>query len=329
MQRYRRILVTGAAGMIGSHLARRLLADGVQVTAMVRPGGSRIRLQGLENRMEIRNVDMTDEAAVRKTVAQARPEVVFHLASTLWAGPRAADATTHAKVNVLGSVYLLEAIREFTGSKIIFTGTAATYGSGSLLDEERRMTPNTIYGASKAAASIFIQTYGRLYGMSTVALRLFMPYGPWEHPDRLIPSVILAALEGRDIPMTLGTQQRDLVYVDDVVEALVLAAVKPVSPGTVLNIGSGTGRPVREVVEQLLALMGNPVKPLIGVVPMRPDEIMEMSADITLARTSLGWEPRTPLAEGLSKTIAWVSEYRDLLSTLRARSPQTALAAAR
>jgi len=107
------------------------------------------------------------------------------------------------------------------------------------------------------------------------------------------------------VRMTTGLQQRDLIYMDDVIEALIRAAARPIPPGSVINIGSGQPVTVLEVVERILRLMGNPVKALPGTVPMRPDEIMHMSADITVARRLLGWEPATPLDEGLRRTIAW------------------------
>jgi nucleoside-diphosphate-sugar epimerase len=108
------------------------------------------------------------------------------------------------------------------------------------------------------------------------------------------------------------------------VEALLLAATKPVPPGSIFNIGSGVGVPVKEVVERLLRLMGHPVKPLLGAIPMRPDEILTTSADISSARTVLGWQPRTSLEEGLRKSIAWFTEHRELAGQLAQRPSDTA-----
>ena len=138
-----------------------------------------------------------------------------------------------------------------------------------------------------------------------------MPYGPWELPTRLIPQTILSAFAGRGVPMTQGRQQRDLIYVEDVVEALARAATTPLPPGSVFNIGSGVGRPVREIVELILELMGHPVSAVIGAVPMRSDEMMECSADITAAATQLNWQPCTSLRDGLRRTIAWFSAHQD------------------
>jgi UDP-glucose 4-epimerase len=140
-----------------------------------------------------------------------------------------------------------------------------------------------------------------------------MPYGPWEHPRRLVPHVILSALTNQEVRMTQGVQQRDFVYVDDVVEALMIAAAASVPPGSVFNIGSGTGTPVGEAARTILRLMGDPVSLCLGAIPTRPDEIMEMSADITSAREQLGWQPRTSLEDGLSKTVTWFEENLELV----------------
>jgi nucleoside-diphosphate-sugar epimerase len=119
--------------------------------------------------------------------------------------------------------------------------------------------------------------------------------------------------------MTRGEQQRDLVYVDDVVEALMLAATRRIKPGSVFNVGSGQGVPIKDVVRRTLELMGNPVKPLLGALPMRPDEIMEMSADVSAAREQLGWQPQTSLVDGLRKTIAWWRLHREFADRLASR----------
>lgn len=311
-----RALVTGATGMVGANLVRRLVAEGHEVTALLRPTSSRLRLHGLEDRLRVAPGDLTDAASVRRVLHDARPEVVFHLASTIWGRIPEGQSSGHVAVNITGTCHVLDALRSLPKTRLVFTGSSAAYGPGSHLSEAQRLSPNTFYGAAKASASLFVQTAVQRDGLSAVELRLFMPYGPWEHPNRLIPQVILSALEGRDVPMTAGTQQRDLIYMDDVIEALLLAATRPVPAGAVFNIGSGSAITVRQLVEQLLRLMGNPVKALVGAVPMRPDEIMEMSADITAARRQLGWAPRISLEEGLRRAIAWFTEHRDLAGQL-------------
>lgn len=324
----KRILVTGGTGMIGAALVSRLVADGHQVSVLVRAQSSRLRLRDVEARLRLIVGDLQDAPSVREAVACVDPEVVYHLASTPF-NPPTTPADTHLRVICMGTVHLLEAVRARGAARVVATGSAAEYGSGSRLREDRPLAPATILGAAKAAASLFLQCYARRYQIQTVELRLFMPYGPWEHPRRLVPQTILSALAKEDVRLTEGRQQRDLVYLDDVVDALIRAGTRPVAPGSVFNIGSGVGTPVREVVERVLHLMGNPVRPLFGAIPTRADEIMEMSADITAARTTLGWAPRTSLAEGLRRTIAWVTGHRELLEQLADPSAAVALSGGR
>ena len=313
--RSKRILLTGGTGFIGANLAHRLVAQGHQAFLLTREGSHRVRLQSLEGQIQFFVADVVDATAVRYVVEQVDPEVVYHLASTSF-NPPTISARTHMQVIVMGTLNVLDALVGRPGVRVIYTGSAAEYGSGSQLREDSPLLPGTVLGAAKAAASILTQTYARLHQMETVVLRLFAPYGPWEHPRRLIPHTILSALEGRDVPTSQGKQQRDYCYIDDVVDALILAGTRPVPSGAVFNICSGQGIPIRDVVELTLELMGNPVKALVGVLPTRPDEIWEMSGDITAAHEVLGWEPHTSLEDGLRKTIAWFTENRELAARL-------------
>lgn len=306
----RRILVTGGAGFIGSALVRRLITDGDNVTLLSREGSNRIRLQGLEERIGWCAGDIRDAGAVTAAVRGTNPDVVFHLAGTPF-NPPTISSQTHLETIVQGTMNLVEALQERPATRVVAAGSAAAYGGGSQLREDVPLRPGTVLGASKAAAGMILHMAARLYHLHTTELRLFMPYGPGEQPARLIPHAILSALEGRAIRMTEGRQQRDVVFLDDVVEAFCLASTKPVPAGSAFNIGSGVGLPVRELVERLLDLMGRPVNLLAGALPTRPDEIMAMSADIAAAKTHLGWEPRTSLDEGLRRTIAWFTEHRE------------------
>jgi nucleoside-diphosphate-sugar epimerase len=196
----------------------------------------------------------------------------------------------------------------------VFTGTAAVYGSGARSGEDQPMRPATLLGTSKAAASMLLQTYASLHRMPTVELRLFTPYGPWEHPRRLIPQAILAALGNRDFPMSQGAQERDFTYVDDVVDALLRAGAMPLQPGAVFNIGSGDGIPIREVVKTIFRMIGTTALPLVGALPTRNDEITVMSANVRSAREVLSWQPRTSLSAGLEQMVQWVKQNREYMS---------------
>ena len=311
----RRILLTGGTGFIGANLVHRLVAEGDQVSLLTRQCSNRTRLRCLEHRIQVIEADILDPGAVQYAVDQIEPEVVYHLASTPF-NPPTIGAQTHMEVIAMGTLNLVNAVVSRPGVRVIYTGSAAEYGSGSRLREDSPLMPGTVVGAAKATASILMQTYARLHQVETVVLRLFTPYGPWERPGRLIPHTILSALSEQDVRLSSGQQQRDYVYVDDVIEALLVAATKTVSAGDTFNICSGQGTPIREVVERALGLMGNPVKALVGALPTRPDEIWESSGDNAAAWRILGWQPRTSLEDGLRKAIAWFTEHRELASSL-------------
>lgn len=301
--------------MVGANLTPRLIDEGFQVSCLSRSPGIGPRLAALASRVTFITADVTDGAVVRSVFDELRPDVVFHLASTPLNGP-VLTASQHLDVNVLGTLHVLEALRHRPETRLVFSGSVAEYGGGSQLREDARLAPATLLGATKAAASVLVETFARLYGIHSVELRLFMVYGPWEHPRRLVPHTILSALEGRDVEISKGTQERDFVYIDDLVDALMIAATRPVAPGSIFNIASGVGTRVCDVARRLLELMGDPVRLLVGAVPTRPDEITEMSADTSLAKSVLGWSPCVSLDEGLRRSVAWFSEHAELARTL-------------
>ena len=309
------VLATGASGMIGTNLIQRLTSEGFQVWLFLRRGGNPRQLGWVEDKVNILYGDVTDKEAVQQAVERAMPRFVFHLASTSFNPPNT-PSEAHLRVNSLGTLYLLEALLKVPDSKMIFTGSAAAYGSGSLLKEDQVLNPGTMLGASKACASILIQTFARLHQLNTVELRLTTPFGPWESPRRLIPHTILSALAGEDVSLSSGMQQRDFVYVDDVVDAVIRAATRSVPNGSIFNIGSGVGTTVKDVAGLALQLMGNPVQLRLGELPTRDDEIMEMSADITKARDYLGWKPQISLKDGLGKSIDWFTQNREMALSL-------------
>ncbi|MBF0183141.1 MAG: NAD(P)-dependent oxidoreductase [Magnetococcales bacterium] len=303
------VLVTGASGIVGANLVHRLAAEGVRAHLTVRPQSDLARLRTVMDAVVLHTCDLTDREQVHALLQRLRPATIFHLASTFF-NPPTLSAEEHYRVNLLAMLTILEALREQPTVRFIWTGTAGAYDSGSLLTESAPLRPGSLYGCSKAAASQLSQVWARLYAIPTVELRLFTPYGPWERRHRLIPHVILSALAGQEVRIGDGRQQRDFVYMQDVVEALLLAASKPLPAGAVFNICSGEPRSLREVVSTILELMGNPVPLQVGVFPPRADEIWEISGDNQAAANELAWRPQVTLQEGLQQTIAWFRHHQ-------------------
>lgn len=309
------VLITGGGGMVGANLAYRLVADGHHVHILTRRPDCPLRLEPVQGRVTLLTADLADRAAVRAAVERAAPDVVFHLASTPFNPPPTSDR--HVAVNVAGTDNLLAALSTARpGARVVHTGSAAQYGSGDGLKEGDPDRPATLLGATKVAAAALLHAYGRLHGLTTVEIRLFTPYGPWERPGRLIPGTILSALRGEAVAIGDGRQERDFLHIDDTVDALVRAMTAPLATGTVLNVCSGIGMPIRAVVERVLDLMGNPVPLRVGVFPARPDEIWALSGDCSAARDQLGWVPKISLEEGLRTTIEWFRRHEGIARKL-------------
>lgn len=302
--------------MIGASLIPRLLAEGHDVTVLSRPGSAnRERLDPVARDITIAEVELTDPRGVRRIVQETAPEVVFHMATTPFNPPDIA-AQEHMTVNVAGTANVLEALRAVGGARFIRIGSGAEYGAGSDHDETHPRRPTTAFGVSKLCASKVTRALGEIYGLHVTELLFFTPFGPWERPARLIPHTILSALRGECVKLSSGEQRRDYLYVDDVVEAMLLVATTPPRAGAVFNICAGKSVRIAEVAAQVLELMGNPVPLECGALSTRKDEIWDCSGNNSRARTELGWSPRTDLTSGLEKTIRWFRENQDVACRL-------------
>jgi nucleoside-diphosphate-sugar epimerase len=312
----RRVLVTGGTGLIGSALCRRLVANGDRVTVLARPDADCWRLAEIADRLSIVELDLSSFEQVAAAVGDAEPEVVFHLACSVF-NPPGLTAGEHLDVNVRGTLCLLEALKDRPHSRFVYTGSAAEYPPGNGLTETLNPAPGNIYGAMKACASQLIDSYARLYGLNAARAVLFTVYGPREAPHRLVPSTILSALHGRAVRIRDGSVQRDMLYVEDAVDGLFAMAAADLAPGMVLNLCSGAGLPVRHVAEEILRLMhaASGIDEHPGET--RPDEIRIVSGNNRRARELLAWRPRWSLQDGLRESIAWCRAHTRTLGEHR------------
>jgi UDP-glucose 4-epimerase len=299
--RGRRILVTGGAGFIGTHLVRRLEQAGIpySATSHVTPapagaGGRWIPL------------DLSDAAAVEAVVAAERPDVVFHLAGVLGADRSLAFAERAVQGNFLASHQLLTALgRSARPRRIVLVGSSEEYGRQESVPytEDMPTRPVSPYSASKAAVTQFALLYHVLHALPVVVLRPFVVYGPGQRPPMLVPALMHALARGVPFPMTAGEQTRDFVYVGDVVAALIAAAVADDAAGEVFNVCSGEERSIRDVAELAVRVAGAAEDALrIGAVPYRQNEVWRLVGSNAKARGVLGWSPRVPLEDGLRQT---------------------------
>lgn len=305
--RDRSVLVTGASGFIGLNLTQRLVSEGARVSAFSRasswtgPG----RVPGVR----IFSGDVREAETVRRAIDGSDPTVVFNLASTRFNPPGTSEGE-HFDVIAGGTSNLLTALQDRTAIRLVQAGSGAEYGAGSNLREDAPVQPATTLGSAKAAATKLIQAAVTERAQNAVILRIFTPYGPWDHPGRLIMWAADRAFAGLDIPISDGRQKRDFVYVEDVVDALLLAGEHRVPSGSIFNVSSKRSTSVLEAVAAVIEIVGSSARPVSNAIPTRADEIWELSGDNSAAAVQLGWRPRTSLHDGLVKTCAWVAGQR-------------------
>ena len=248
------------------------------------------------------SLDVRDADAVRAVVVEAAPQVVFHLAAAGVTDP-GVDPALALAVNAGGTVRMLEALRERDVWRVVLAGTCYEYGARETVEG---LDPFNAYAASKVAAWAFGRMYWRVHGLPIVTVRPFQVYGPGQIPHTLIPAAIRAALAGEDFPMTPGEQERDFIYVEDVVEGMLAAAQAPGIEGQSLDLGTGQAHTVRQVVERVWAITAAQGHILAGALPYRPAEVMRLTADADRTAHLTGWRARVGLDDGLRRTIAWV-----------------------
>ncbi|MEU5859558.1 NAD-dependent epimerase/dehydratase family protein [Nonomuraea sp. NPDC047529] len=287
------VLVTGAAGFIGSHLVRRLRSLGAQVHAISR------RPQRARHGEIWHQTRLDDAGDTSRLFRSVRPNLLFHLAGEVTGsrGDEVVRATLES--NVVGAVNVLSAAREH-GVRTVFTGSIEEPRPGN-----DHAPPSSAYAMSKWAATGYAQLYHRLWDLPVTVLRPSMVYGPAQ-PDttKLVPYVTLCLLRGERPRLTRGAKLADWIYVDDVVDAFVLAGTSDKAVGHTLDIGTGLKTPAHEIVERLYRIAGAPTRPEFGSAPDRPHDITQVG-DIAPAADRLGWRPATDLDEGLRRTVNW------------------------
>jgi UDP-glucose 4-epimerase len=304
-------LVTGGAGFIGSNLVDALLARGDEVTVVDDLStGRRENLEGaLAAGAALAEADIRDRAEIERIATEAKPEVVFHLAAQIDVRKSVADPAFDASINVGGTANVLEAARAAGARRVVFTSTGgAIYGEGAgqdlPLSEDAPLAPEAPYGQSKFAGEGYLSLYERLYGLSTIPLRLGNVYGPRQDPlgEAGVIAIFCGRLREGKRPTVFGDgkQTRDYIYVGDVVSAA-LAATGSETTGPV-NVGTGIETDVLELV-RLLGELGGTESFEAELAPPRPGEVQRISIDPARAERELGWKPQMGLEEGLRTTL--------------------------
>ncbi len=305
-----RVLVTGGAGFIGSHLVRALLARGDDVLVLDNLStGARANLADLP--VELLVADLGEADQVR--AATRGVDTVFHLGAMISVPASLENPAGCYRTNVLGSLHVLEAARRERVRRVVLASSCAVYGDhDGPVAEDAAPRPVSPYASSKLAMEDLARLYTSAMGLQTVCLRFFNVYGPRQDVHSpyaaVIPLFIEGLLDGR--PPTIhgdGGQSRDFVFVEDVVQAMLQASEAAVG-GQLFNIGQGQSRTVLELAEVLAAMVPGSLAPVFG--PARAGDIRTSAADIGRATKALGYRPAWDLHQGLQATVEWIRAWR-------------------
>ncbi len=320
-----KVLVTGAAGFVGYHVARRLaetkrcevlgvdnLSDYYDVAL------KRARLGQLEPLEKFRFLqsDFADAEKFAAIVAQFKPDYVVHLGAQPGVRYSLENPAAYTHSNLVGFASVLEACRRSPPKHLVYASSSSVYGAGAAApfrEDADTDQPTSFYGATKKANELLAHSYARTHGLNVTGLRFFTVYGPWGRPD-MAPTLFARALaEGRPLKLfNHGKNLRDFTYVDDIVDGIVRVLlyppdVAPVPPTRIFNLGHH--RPVETLlfVRMLEELLGK--KAAVELLPPQTGDMLETCADLTRVTAAVGYTPKVPLEEGLRRFVAWFKDY--------------------
>jgi UDP-glucuronate 4-epimerase len=314
------ILVTGAAGFIGAYVCRALRAQGEAVVGLdsfnsyYAPQLKRDRVAALCPDVDIRALDLADREALAALFDEVQPTRVVHLAAQ--AGVRYSITHPHAYVesNLAGFVNLLELCRHRGVQHLVYASSSSVYGDSAtppFSEDQRVDQPRSLYAATKAANELMAHTYAHLYGLRATGLRFFTVYGPWGRPDMAPLLFSRAVLAGRPIEVfNFGRMRRDFTWIDDIVAGVLGALAHPSDaqpPHRVFNLGNHTPVELEHFIDVIARAAGKPAEKVYK--PMQPGDMVETMADTARAHAAFGFEPATPIEDGLPRVVDWCRAY--------------------
>lgn len=319
----RKVLVTGAAGFIGSHLVERLVRDGHRVRAFVhynsRNDWGNLELVDAAVRAEVEVItgDIADPFSVRQAVRGT--QVVYHLASLIAIPYSYVAPQSYVQTNVLGAVNVLQAARDEGVERVVHTSTSECYGTAQRvpIDEEHPLQGQSPYSASKIGADMLAESYWRSFGLPVAIIRPFNTFGPRQSARAVIPTIISQALRGGAIKLGSLSPTRDMNYVDNTVDGFVAVAGHPAAVGQVINVGSGREIAIGELARLIVRMVGSRSEVVEDTQRIRPahSEVERLLCSHAKASRLLGWSPGVDLETGLERTIAWFGRHLDRYKT--------------
>jgi dTDP-glucose 4,6-dehydratase len=313
----KRVAVTGAGGFIGSHLTEALVQAGAEVTAAVRynsrgdEGHLAHMAPTVRDGLRIHRIDLADIEATRGALEGV--EVIFHLAALV--GIPYSYSHPHDTVmnNVLSTVNVLGVARDLGVSRLVQTSTSEVYGSACAvpIPETHVLQPQSPYSASKIATDHIALSYHHAFQLPVTLVRPFNTFGPRQSARAVIPAVMSQALAGSEIQVGSTTTTRDFTFVEDTVRGFMLAGDAPAAVGGVFNIGTGVETSIDEAIRTIVRVVGKKVQLVHDPRRVRPEtsEVSRLCADITKARTLLGYQPQVSFEDGIRRTVDWMREH--------------------
>ena len=329
------ILVTGVAGFIGFHLARRLLTDGLQVLGIDNlndyydPRLKRARVKELKKqpKFHFQRCDIADRTAMAKLFAAQPFDYVVHLAAQAGVRYSLENPHVYADSNLIGFLNVLEGCRHRGCRHLIYASSSSVYGANTrmpLRTSDSTDHPVSFYGATKKANEAMAYSYSSLFGIPATGLRFFTVYGPWGRPDMAMWLFTAAIMQSKPVKLfSNGRLRRDFTYVDDVTEAVsrlltqpprpdpavdrAHQAVKRQAPWLLYNVGNSQPVEVNELVGLIEAAVGRPA--IREYMPMQPGDVLETCADCTELERAVGFRPNTPLKQGIRLFVEWFHSY--------------------
>ena len=331
-----RILVTGAAGFIGMHVAMRLLADGHEVIGLdnindyydVRLKQARLAHIGSPNQFHFHKLDLADRDGITNLFSETRPEIVINLAAQ--AGVRYSLENPHSYIdsNLVGFTNILEACRHFEVGHLVYASSSSVYGLNEEMpfhEGQNTDHPLALYGATKKANELLAHSYSHLFNLPTTGLRFFTVYGPWGRPDMALFKFTDAILSGQPIDIyNHGHMTRDFTYIDDIVEGVVRLAMRPAqsyakfealnpdagrssAPWLIFNIGNGQPTPLLDYITALEQALG--IEAQKNFLEMQPGDVVATASDTSRLNDWVGFKPDTSVQAGVEKFVEWYRSH--------------------
>jgi UDP-glucuronate 4-epimerase len=313
-----KVIVTGAAGFIGSHLCERLLKDGWTVVGVdnfdnfydpqVKHNNIKDCLRNKQ--FKLVEADIRDSAAINK-VAGKGADVIVHLAARAGVRPSIAQPALYADVNINGTVTLLEAAKKNNIKKFVFASSSSVYGNNKKVpfsEDDNVDFPISPYAATKKAGELICHTYHHLADISITCLRFFTVYGPRQRPDLAIHKFARLIEDGKPIPVYGdGSMMRDFTYIDDIIDGTV-AGIKKCAGYNIYNLGESRPITVNNLIGEIEKALGK--KAIIERLPLQPGDVERTYADVTKAHRDLGYNPNTEISDGLKRFVEWLRQNK-------------------